>query len=145
VRIACDAASRVRLDVDPLIARVAARLRETGHWNPMIAAEEIATDAVDDVWHEESLADAYARALADVHEQYLAQAVRVTEAIEALEEEGREAWIARAISHQLAFQVAWDALDRLDLLTEFPPEALCATCGAELSGADEGRDAAASA
>jgi len=54
----------------------------------MIAAEELASDAIDDVWYEKGLAEAYARALADVHEHYLAQAMRVIEAIGALEEEG---------------------------------------------------------
>lgn len=98
----------------------------------MIASEQIATEVVDDVWLDEGLADAYARALADVHEQYLAQALRILETSALLEEEGRESWIAGAISHQFAWHVAWEALDRLDLLDSLPFEALCAGCGAEL-------------
>jgi len=104
----------------------------------MIAAEELASDAIDDVWYEKGLAEAYARALADVHEHYLAQAMRVIEAIGALEEEGRHSWVARAISHQFAFDVAWEVLDRLDLLTDCPAEADCATRGADVTEAREG-------
>jgi hypothetical protein len=59
--------------------------------------------------------------------------LRVTEAIEVLSEEGREAWIARSISHDFAERLAWDALDRLDLLTELPGPGRCATCGAEIA------------
>src|SRR3989442_11083865 len=131
-RIAGDAVRRVKLDIAPLVERVAARLRESDHWNPMIAADEIATDEVGSLWYDENLADAYGRALAEVHEQYLADAMRVRETIEALDEDGRESWIAHAIGHRLAFDVAWEAMGALGLLESWDPGELCAACGATL-------------
>jgi hypothetical protein len=131
-RILSDAWDGVHFDTGPLVARVVERLRVSDHWHPLIAAEEIATEEVAGLWDEENLADAYGRALADVHEQYLAHALRVLEAIDELEADGREAWAARGISHRVAFGAAWQALDDLDLLDSLPAEALCAACGAEL-------------
>ena len=139
-----DAAARVQIDLEPLLEKVVERVRESDHWNPVMAADEIADEVFADTSYDEALAEAYARALADVHEQYLAHALRVTEAIEVLLEEGREAWIARAISHDFAERLAWDALDRLDLLTELPGPGLCATCGGEI-GPQPGEQKAADA
>lgn len=137
-RIAGDAAHRVKLDVAALVERVAARLREGNHWNTMIAADEIATEEVDGLWFDEGLADAYGRALAEVHEQYLADAMRVRETIAALDEDGRESWIAGAIGHRLAFDVAWQAQDALGLLERFDADELCAACGAALAVEEPG-------
>ena len=113
-------------------------MRDAGHRCPSIAADEIAGDLVDGVWEAENLSQASARALAGVHEQYLEQAVCVTETARLLEQEGRGAWIARAISSRFASEVAWDALERLDALGDPPDGGVCPACGSPFEEA-EGR------
>ncbi len=53
-----------------------------------------------------------------VHELYLVQAARVLEAQEDLHDNGAESWIAGAVMHQQAFELAWDVLEEKGLLTE---------------------------
>jgi hypothetical protein len=139
-RIASDAEAYAEASIDDeqLVARVTAALRESDHWNPVIAADELAEDAVDDIWYDENLAETYTRALENVHEDYLAQAMRVREAIQALEDDGREAWIARAISYRVASWVAWRALDEVGELQKLSADELCAACGAALETAERG-------
>jgi hypothetical protein len=62
----------------------------------------------------------------------------VTETRRLLDQQGREAWIARAISSHFAFDVAWEALDRLDEGLDDVPDGVCVACGAPLAEA-EGR------
>jgi hypothetical protein len=132
-RIAEDARVRLHIEIDPLVDRVVARMGENDHWDELIHAEELAAEEIDRLWDDDELRAAFAKALDEVHEDYLVQAIRVREAIEALHDDGRGAWIARAIAHPLAEWVAWKALESLDLLTEWPAEALCARCGASLA------------
>jgi hypothetical protein len=140
-RLVADAAARVRIDVARLVAQVASSLRGSDGRRDIIEAEELATHAVDDIWCAEDLADAYARALTDIREQYLADAVRVQEVAASLEADGRDSWVASALRYHFAFDVAWKALGRLGVLNRFPNEALCAACGAELGDGADGGDA----
>ena len=115
-RIAFDVSSRIEVDRDRFRAAIGARFEPDAEGNDLIEAERIASEVVDDAWGELSLdCD---QALADVRELYLVQAARVLEAQEELHERGAESWIARAVMHQQAFQLAWDVLDERGLLTE---------------------------
>jgi hypothetical protein len=138
-RLIADTADRVRFPVERLAAQIADQLRDSAHRHPLIHGEELAGKAVDELWHEEDLGRAYARALAEVHEEYVTRAARVLEVADDLVTAGRESWIARALRHQFAFAASWEAQDRLGLLSRFDDEALCATCGATLGtrGLDE--------
>ena len=115
-RIIFDVSSRVEIDRDRLRELISARFEPGAEWNDLIEAERIASEVVDDAWGEMSLdCD---QALADVRELYLVQAARVLEAQEDLHEHGSGSWIARALMHQQACQLAWDVLDEQGLLTE---------------------------
>ncbi len=95
---------------------MAARFVPGAHWHDLIEAERIAGEVVDDSWGD--MSGDCDRALADVHELYLVQAARVLEAQRDLHDNGAESWIARAVMHQQAFQLAWDVLEERGLLTE---------------------------
>jgi len=115
-RIAFDVSTRIEFDQDRLRTTVSERFEPVAATNELIEAERIATGVVDDAWGELSLdCD---RALADVRELYLVQAARVLEAQEDLHRNGSDSWIARAVIHHQAFQLAWDVLDERGLLTE---------------------------
>jgi hypothetical protein len=115
-RIVFDVSSRIEVDRDRLRAVIGERFKADAEGNDLIEAERIASEVVDDAWGELSLdCD---QALADVRELYLVQAARVLEAQQDLHEHGAESWIARAVMHQQAFQLAWDVLDERGLLTE---------------------------
>ena len=63
-----------------------------------------------------------ARFVPGAHWHDLMEAERVAgEVVEAqadLHDNGAESWIARAVMHQQAFQLAWDVLEEKGLLTE---------------------------
>jgi hypothetical protein len=115
-RIIFDVSSRVEVDRDRLCEQISARFEPGAHWNDLIEAERIAGEVVDDAWGD--MTGDCDQALADVRELYLVQAARVLEAQQDLHEHGSESWIARAVMHQQAFQLAWDVLDEKGLLTE---------------------------
>lgn len=117
-RIIFDVSSRVELDHDLLRAQVSERFEPGAHWHDLIEAESVAGEVVLDAWGE--IAADCDRACANVRELYLVQAARVVEAQQDLHENGSESWIARAVMHQHAFELAWDVLDEKGLLTELP-------------------------
>ena len=138
-QLIADTANRVRFPVEQLAAHIADELRDSDHWHPHIHGEELAKREIDELWDMEDLGKAYARALTEVHEEYLARTERVLDVAEDLVTAGPDSWIAKALRHQFAFDASWEAQDRLGLLTRFDDEALCATCGATLGtrGPDE--------
>ena len=109
-RIACDVSFRIEVDSEALVPRVVERLRSSSGRRDRIETERHAREVLEDVWESE-LEERCARALGDVHERYVVQAARVLAEIGALEEVGREAWIARAVLYQLAVNLAFDVLD----------------------------------
>lgn len=131
-QVIADTANRVRFPVEQLAAKVADVLRNGDDPGSLIDGEELAEREVDELWYEEDLGAAYGRALAEVHQEYIARAARVLDIADDLVTEGRESWIAKALRHQFAFDASWEAQDRLGLLTRFDDDALCATCGATL-------------
>jgi hypothetical protein len=92
-RIVCDVAQRVEIDQCRFVRETDERFVPGTYW------------------HGE-------RALADVHELYRVHAASVLEAEEDLRLHGAESWIAQAVMHQKAFSLAWEVLDKNDLLTE---------------------------
>ena len=114
-RIAHDAAIRVDVDLDALVPAVVERLRASAGRRDWIEIEELSIDALGELWDEE-LRESCALALADVNEYALLQAARVHEAIGLLAEEGRDAWIARAVLHALGGRLAWKVCDAEGLL-----------------------------
>jgi hypothetical protein len=139
-QLIADTANSVRFPVERLAAQIADELRDGDHSHPLMHGEELAGRAVDELWHEEGLGSAYERALAEVHEEYVARAARVLDVADDLVTAGRESWIARALRHQFAFDASWEAQDRLGLLTRFDDGALCATCGATLGTCATGEE-----
>jgi hypothetical protein len=115
-RIIFDVSSRVGFDRGRLRELVGARFVADAHRHDLIEAERIAGEVMDDAWGD--LSGECDRALAEVHELYLVQAARVLEAQNDLHDNGAESWIARAVMHQHAFQLAWDVLEEKGLLTE---------------------------
>ncbi len=115
-RIIFDVSSRVEVDRDRLRELVGDRFVSGAHWHDLIEAERVAGEVVADAW--DDISGDCDLALADVHELYLVQAARVLEAHEDLHDNGAESWIARAVMHQQAFQLAWDVLEEKGLLTE---------------------------
>ncbi len=115
-RIIFDVSSRVEVDRDRLRELVGDSFVPGAHWHDLIEAERVAGEVVDEAW--DDMSGECDRALADVHELYLVQAARVLEAQEDLHDNGSESWIARAVMHQQAFQLAWDVLEEKGLLTE---------------------------
>lgn len=109
MRIASGIRRRVDFDLDPIRAELRERLAEPSDEVIWERAERIATESVGDYWSGE-LEEQCARALGDVHEEFLVNAVRCLEAGEMLEAEGRESWVAGAVIHQLAFDAVWDVL-----------------------------------
>ena len=80
-----------------------------------IGIEALSIDVVGQLWDSE-LRQSCAHALAEVHELSLLQASHVQAAIGLLDEEGRDAWIARAVVHDLAGRLAWNVCDAEGLL-----------------------------
>lgn len=117
MHIACETASRVAVDLSHMVAGVRRRLRRGGGRRDWIETDAFALDALVELWDSE-LRGSCALALADVHDLSLVQATRVAEAIHALEREGRDAWIARAVLHDLAARLAWNVCDEEGLLVE---------------------------
>jgi hypothetical protein len=115
-RIILDVSSRVEVDRDRLREVIGSRFVPGSHWHDLIEAERVAGEVVGEGW--DDLSGDCDRALADVHEQYLVQAARVLEAQTDLHDNGAASWIARAVMHQQAFQLAWDVLEEKGLLTE---------------------------
>jgi hypothetical protein len=113
-RIAHDTA--VRVDLDALVPCVVERLRGSGGRRDWVVIEELSIEALGELWDGE-LCGSCALALVDVHEYALLQAGRVQEAIGLLEEEGRKAWIARAVLDALGGRLAWKVCDAEGLLT----------------------------
>jgi len=117
MRVACDTAARVQVDLFELVPGVRARLRRSAGRRDWIETEALAFDALEALWDGE-LRESCLVALADVHESLLLQAVKVQEAIELVEQEGREAWISRAVLHELAGRLAWNVCDAEGTLVE---------------------------
>ena len=115
-RIISDVASRIEVDRARLRELIGDRFVPGAYWHDLIEAERVAGEVVEDAW--DDISGDCDRALADVHELYLVQAARVLEAQEDLHDNGAESWIARAVMHQQAFQLAWDVLEEKGLLTE---------------------------
>ena len=115
-RIISDVASRIEVDRARLGELIAERFVPGAYWHDLIEAERVAGEVVEDAW--DDISGDCDRALADVHELYLVHAARVLEAQEDLHDNGAESWIARAVMHQQAFQLAWDVLEEKGLLTE---------------------------
>lgn len=113
-RIATDVCARVEIDRARLRDEVRERFEPGAHWHDLMEAERIAGAAVADAWPD--IADDCDRALADVRELYLVQAARALEAQNDLRARGAESWIAGAVMHHHAFQLAWDVLDEHGLL-----------------------------
>jgi hypothetical protein len=114
-RIAHDTATRVDADLDSLVPGVVKRLRAGEASRDWIGIEELSIDALGGLWDDE-LRESCGLALADVHEYALLQAARVHEAIGLLAEEGRDAWIARAVLRALGGRLAWKVCDAEGLL-----------------------------
>lgn len=114
-RIAHDTAIRIDVDLDALVPTVVERVRASPGRRDWIEIEELSIDALGELWDEE-LRESCALALADVHEYALLQAARVHEAIGLLGEQGRDAWIARAVLHALGGRLAWKVCDAEGLL-----------------------------
>jgi hypothetical protein len=123
-RIVNDVAGGVRPDLTRLAAQVAERLLEPDVELVWERAERIATDALTELW-DDQLAEPCARSVADAHQLALVQAQRCLEAARDLEENGVGSWIAGAVLHRLAFDVAWDAVteDGHELAEEGCPSA----------------------
>jgi hypothetical protein len=126
--LVCAVGRHLRFDLAPLRAELAERLREPSEEYVWPRAERIVSDLIDSVWSQE-LVDQCERAVADAHEGFLVAAARCLGLADELATEGREAWIAGAMRHRLAFDATWDVLaeeGRLDeSLSEagwFPPE-----------------------
>ena len=117
MRIACDTAVRVQIDLSALVPVVRLRLRRSPGRRDWIEAEALALEALGEVWDAE-LRDSCLLALADVHEAFLVQAVKVREAVELVEREEQEAWISRAVLHELAGRLAWNVCDAERALVE---------------------------
>jgi hypothetical protein len=117
-RIVSDVAQRIEIDQTRLLRETDARFVPGAYWHDLMEAERIATQVVADAWGD--IAADCERSLADVHELYRVQAASVVEAEEDLRLHGAESWIAQAVMHQKAFHLAWDVLDKNDLLTELP-------------------------
>jgi hypothetical protein len=115
-RIISDVASRIEVDRARLGELIAERFVPGAYWHDLIEAERVAGEVVEVAW--DDISGDCDRALADVHELYLVHAARVLEAQEDLHDNGSESWIARAVMHQQAFQLAWDVLEEKGLLTE---------------------------
>lgn len=106
-RIAADAARRVKIDEAALVPAVRELMGERPDDSIWIAAEESALSVLRDQWCDE-FADDIGRALADVHEDYLASARCVEQVLADLEENGLRAWATKAILAQFAFDIAFD-------------------------------------
>lgn len=106
-RIAADAARRVKIDEAALVPAVRELMGERPDDSIWIAAEESALSVLRDQWCDE-FADDIGRALADVHEDYLASARCVEQVLVDLEENGLRAWATKAILAQFAFDIAFD-------------------------------------
>jgi hypothetical protein len=117
MRIACDTAARVQLDVSELVPSVRRRLRLSAGRRDWIETERLALEALSERWDVE-LRESCLLALIDVHEAALLQAAKVQEAIELVQQEGREAWISRAVMHELAGRLAWNVSEAEGTLVE---------------------------
>lgn len=117
-RIILDVAARVEVDHARLVKETDGRFVPGAHWHDLIEAERVAGEVVAEDWG--VIAHDCETALGDVHDEYLAQAASVLEATEDLRRNGADSWIAKAVMHQKAFHIAWDVLERNELLTELP-------------------------
>jgi hypothetical protein len=109
-RIASEAAQRVQVDEESLRPAVRELMRTRPDDFIWIAAEESALSLLRDSWTDE-LSDEIVRALGAVHEQRLAEAESVLEALDDLEEHGRDSWAAKAVLANFAFNIAYDIVD----------------------------------
>jgi hypothetical protein len=114
--IASEVARHVTVDLAPICAELEARLAEPSDEYVWPRAERLASDAIDALWSGE-LVEQCARGLAEAHDGFLCAAATCLEATAELERAGREAWIARAMIHRLAFDAGCAAVtetERLD-------------------------------
>jgi hypothetical protein len=105
----------VTIDLGPICAELEARLAEPSEEYAWPRAERLASDAIDARWSGE-LVEQCAAGLAEAHEGFLRAAATCLEATAELEQAGREARIARAMIHRLAFDVSWAMLTETELL-----------------------------
>jgi hypothetical protein len=117
MRIACDAAARIDVDLPALVPAVQRQLWGSAGRRDWIETEAFALEALVVLWDGELRASCLG-ALAKVHEAYVQQAAGVLDAIQVFEDEGREAWIAGAILFELAGRLAWNVLDAEGMLVE---------------------------
>jgi hypothetical protein len=117
MRIACDTAARVQVDLSELVPGVRRRLRRSTGRRDWIETEAFALETLEGLWAGD-LRESCVVALGDVHEGLLVQAAKVQEAIELVQQEGREAWISRAVMHELAGRLAWNVCDAEGTLVE---------------------------
>jgi hypothetical protein len=115
--IASAVARHVTIDLGPICAELEARLAQPSEEYVWPRAERLASDAIDALWSGE-LVEQCARGLAEAHDEFLRAAAACLEAAAELEREGREAWIARAMIHLLAFDASWAALCETELLDD---------------------------
>ncbi|HST26281.1 MAG TPA: hypothetical protein VLJ76_09830 [Gaiellaceae bacterium] len=118
LRIACDTAARIDVDLAALVPAVRRSLRRSAGRRDWIETETLALDALDalvELWDAE-LAESCRLALTDVHDVSLVQTTKIAEASSALEGEGRDSWIAQAVLHDLAVRLAWNVCDEEGLL-----------------------------
>jgi hypothetical protein len=108
-------ASHVTVDLGPICAELVGRLAEPAEEYVWPRAERLASDAIDALWSGE-LVEQCAGGLAEAHDGFLRAAAACLEATAELERAGREAWIARAMIHRLAFAANWAALTGTELL-----------------------------
>jgi len=117
MQIASGVRRRIEFDLDPIRAELRRRLAEPSDEYIWVRADRIAADAIRQCWSGE-LEEQCARALGDVHDEFLVSAARCLEAGEVLEAEGHRAWLAKGVIHQLAFDAVWDVIGDGDLADE---------------------------
>jgi hypothetical protein len=115
-RIIGDVGSRIRSNLDDLRPGLADGLRASDHWHSSMEAERLARLAVEPRWS--TLRSSCELALTEVHEWYLLAAAGVREAEDDLGHRGAESWIAGAVLHRLAENLAWQVLGDCGLLFE---------------------------
>ena len=110
-RIVRDVYSRVELDREPLRTRLREALREPDDgefiWE---RAERIGGEALREIWAEQ-LAEQFRLGLEHSHETAVVQAITCLDTGDDLAAHGSDSWLARAVVHGIAFEIACDVFD----------------------------------
>lgn len=114
----------VEFEIEPLRSDLLEKLEEPFDEYIWPHAERIVEDAIDSAWLPELLAQCE-RAAGKAHDEFLAMASRCLEAVEDLEQNGRDSWIAGAVRHHLAFETAWATLDERHGVEHHEPMCQC--------------------